>query len=409
MSDGVIAETGPGEARAGQPRFWLLAAAIFAVLFALYWFVLRAVYVPVLVDLEPQDAVEIAKVLDDKKLTYRLEDQGQTIAVVSDQTDRARIELAGSELPAKGQIGFELFNQSDMGLTEFAQKINFQRALQGELARTILLLDGIQTVRVHLGLPERGLFRGEQDPAKASITLVLKPGKSVSAATVSGIQRLVAGAIPDLSPDAVAVLDGTGRLISAVPDIAAAPPATSDAVIGDARQRLRTAIARAHPNLDFDVSLSLHYLTPQRPDAPAGQAVQAMPSARGSPDFTYAVRITTPTVIDAGLRSDIDRLSRETLGIESARGDGLVFLTGAPPPEAVKPPPASDLIVARAVPQPSARHGFDWQIWWPFALAGAAGLIGLALWHDRRRARVRREAELSSFAEALRLRLEAEG
>ena len=116
-----------------RPSFWLVALTIIAALFAIYWFFLRATYLPVLVNLEAQDAADVAKVLDTKKIGYRFEDDGRTIAVLSDQIDKARVELAGSELPMKGQIGFELFNQSDMGLTEFAQKINYQRALQGEL------------------------------------------------------------------------------------------------------------------------------------------------------------------------------------------------------------------------------------------------------------------------------------
>lgn len=127
-------------------RVWVLAGMVCAALFAGYWFFVRATYEPVLTNVAPEDAADIVKVLEDRKLPYRFADNGRTILVPAEQVDKARIELVGSELPMRGQVGFELFNQSDMGLTEFAQKINYQRALQGELARTILLLSGIQSV-----------------------------------------------------------------------------------------------------------------------------------------------------------------------------------------------------------------------------------------------------------------------
>jgi flagellar M-ring protein FliF len=158
------------------PSLWVIAGLLFVILFAGYWLFIRATYVPLLTNLAPQDAADIVKVLDDRKIPYRLGDEGRTVLVASDKADGARIELVGSELPMRGQVGFELFNQSDMGLTEFAQKINYQRALQGELARTILLMDGIEAVRVHLGLPERGVFRDIQVQPKASVTLILKSG-----------------------------------------------------------------------------------------------------------------------------------------------------------------------------------------------------------------------------------------
>lgn len=400
-----------------RPSFWLVALTIIAALFAIYWFFLRATYLPVLVNLEAQDAADVAKVLDAKKIGYRFEDDGRTIAVLSDQIDKARVELAGSELPMKGQIGFELFNQSDMGLTEFAQKINFQRALQGEISRTILLLDGIQTVRVHLALPERSLFRGEQEQAKASVTLILKPGKALSSATVLGIQRLVAGAVPDLSVEAVTVLDGTGRMVS--PDVqpSASPEVSSDALVESIRQRIIAAIARIHPDLRFGLVASVHYLQGTAGKAARraseGEVGQAEPAAdyapRGVPDYVYALRLTTEQPVAEGLRSDLERMISQELDLAPARGDSLVFLVGPILPQpAVRQPEPRDTIVARADVSKIPATPFAWHDWWLGLPAVAALLVGLAVWSDRRRVRTTRESDLANFAEVLRQRLDTD-
>lgn len=404
--------TVPGEA--GRPNFWLIAVLVTAALLALYWFFLRTAYVPVLVNLDPQDAAEIAKVLDAKKIAYRFEAEGRTLAVPEGEADKARIELAGSELPMKGQIGFELFNQSDMGLTEFAQKINYQRALQGELARTILLLDGIQTARVHLGLPERSVFRGEQEQPKASVALILKPGKALSAGTVLGIQRLVAGAVPDMPVDAVAVLDGTGKVIS--PESAPNPASAgaSDAVVEQARQRLVAAIADDHPELKVGVVLSLRYKA--EPAASAGATADANKVAtgsdelprRGTPDYAYAVRLTSERPLDDGLRSDLQSTVSSTLGLDPARGDTLVFLVG-PILDAGDMQPAtvpSDQVVARAAQPQSIPNRFVWTDWWPVIVAAALG--SLLAWLAWQRLRRTREDKLAGFTDLLRQRLEAE-
>jgi flagellar M-ring protein FliF len=111
-------------------------------------------------------------------------------------------------------VGFELFNNSDFGMTEFAQRINYQRALQGELTRTILALSEVRDVRVLLALPEQGLFKRERSKATASITLTLKPGRALALAQVSGIQRLVAAAVPGIASQDVTIVDQSGVALS---------------------------------------------------------------------------------------------------------------------------------------------------------------------------------------------------
>jgi flagellar M-ring protein FliF len=186
-------------------------------LFLLWYFLLRTPFAPAFTGINTTDALTITQELDRLKTPYELADDGTTILVPQDKVDEARVSILGSELPLKGAVGFELFNKTDMGLTEFAQKINYQRALQGELARTIMALDQIETARVHLSLPEEGIFEQDRRPAKASITVATKIGGTIDGNVVRGIQQLVAAAVPDLQAANVAVLDAGGRLLS--PDV----------------------------------------------------------------------------------------------------------------------------------------------------------------------------------------------
>lgn len=413
-SDEVASYT-PAPAGFGGARFWALAAIVIAALFAAYWLFLRSEYVPILSELEPKDTAGIAKVLDAKKLDYRIGQDGRSIEVESTQADKARIELAGSELPMLGQIGFELFNQSDMGLTEFAQRINYQRALQGELARTILLIDGIQTVRVHLGLPERSMFRGDRAPSKASVALVLRPGRSLSEATVSGIQRLVAGSIPEMAPGDVAVLDGRGRVVSQISVAPDSPEAGSDAVIQNLQKRLDDGLRRGFPTARFGLNVSLRHRSlvqaAPMPDSFTPRPVEAATlEPRGTPDYSIAIRVTSEQAFDAGMRNEIQRIATSEIGFDAARGDSLAFLVGplASPDQVVAPLGNGDAIVARSEVPAAEGGGLELPAWWPLASLGGIAVVVILVWLLLARRRTNRRDELASFAQTLRLRLEQE-
>jgi flagellar M-ring protein FliF len=388
--------------RLASPRLWLIAGLLFAALFAAYWLLIRTAYVPVLTNVSPQDAADIVKVLDERKLPYRLADGGRTILVASDKADAARIELVGSELPMRGQVGFELFNQSDMGLTEFAQKINYQRALQGELARTILLLDGIESVRVHLGLPEHGVFRDEQAQPKASVTLILKPGTSLTEGTVSGIQRMIAGAIPEMRADDVSVLDGSGRIVSRE-RAAAAPLAGSDALLAGYRRQIAAAISRDHPGLRYDLNLSLRYLAPP----PEGTAPPLAP--RGDPDFAVNIRVTTPAALDDSLRLELMQTIETAVGFDRIRGDAILFLVGNMPAASPSPPApiTNDRVVAKAAKPANVAGGGRWPPAWALLPLALAGLLAAAWYRSRRGRALGDRPALADFAEQLRTRLAA--
>lgn len=169
-------------------------------------------------NLAPQDAAAMVAELDRMKVPYTLDANGTTILVEREQVHKTRLKLMGRDVPLNGAVGFELFNNSDFSMSEFAQKVNYQRALQGEITRTILSIDGIKSARVHLALPEEGLFKRAQHKPKASITVVMKPGHVLEAAQVAGIARLVAAAVPGVNAADVTIVDNNGVALTRAND-----------------------------------------------------------------------------------------------------------------------------------------------------------------------------------------------
>lgn len=172
--------------------------------------VFRTDYQVLFADLKPQDSAVMVAELDRLKIPYKIAESGTTILVEKEVVHSTRLKLLGKELPLHGVVGLELFNNSDFGMTEFAQKINYQRALQGEITRTISSLAEISDVRVHLALPEEGLFKKSSNKAKAAITIALKPGQTLRTEQILGIQRLVAASVPGILAQDVTIVDKQG-------------------------------------------------------------------------------------------------------------------------------------------------------------------------------------------------------
>jgi flagellar M-ring protein FliF len=181
---------------------------------AVFW-ASRDTYQVLFADLDPQDAAVIVTEIEKMKLPYRLRDEGRTILVDGDAVYKTRLKIMGNGVLLRGTVGFEIFNNSDFGMTEFAQKINYQRALQGELARTIMGFEEVKSARVHLVLPESGLFKKGGTRPKASVTLVTNNGR-LKPEQISGIQRLVAAAVPEIEPSAVTIVDQRGVALTKV-------------------------------------------------------------------------------------------------------------------------------------------------------------------------------------------------
>ena len=161
---------------------------------------------PLMSGLEPADAQAISAQLAAKKIAYVISPDGTSISVASDQLDAARLEVASHDSPHSGRIGFEIFDKVSWGQTEFDEKVNYQRALEGELERTIQTISNVKSARVHLVMASDSVFLDRERGAKASVTLRLRRG-NLSREDYSAISRLVAGAVDELKPSDVVIID----------------------------------------------------------------------------------------------------------------------------------------------------------------------------------------------------------
>jgi len=169
-------------------------------------------------NLGPEDSAEIAEHLKAAAIPFRIEGGGGAVAVPSDKVYDARLLLAAVGLPRGGGVGFEIFDRGDIGVSEFTQRVNLQRAIEGELARTIGHLSEVRSARVHISLEEKSLFRDDQHKAAAAVVLNLQPGRTLDDRSIAGIRHLVASSVSGLSADAVTLVDGRGQALTTSPD-----------------------------------------------------------------------------------------------------------------------------------------------------------------------------------------------
>jgi flagellar M-ring protein FliF len=171
---------------------------------------MRALYA----NLEPEEAGIIVGRLKDRKIPYKIGGDGRTVLVPAENLHETRMQIAADGLPLGGGIGFEVFDNTKLGMSEFAQNVNYQRALQGELARTIARIGEVESCRVHLVMPERTLFISDEQPASASVAVKLKPGRRLSQEQINGVVHLVSSSVPRLVPEQVTLVDSSGRMLA---------------------------------------------------------------------------------------------------------------------------------------------------------------------------------------------------
>jgi flagellar M-ring protein FliF len=169
---------------------------------------------PLYTGLAAEDAGAVVQKLKETGTDYRLSDNGSTVLAPSARLAELRLQLATSGLPKTGRIGFELFDKTSFGMTDFAEHVNYLRALEGELERSVVLLAGVEQARVHLTLPKESVYLEARQPAKASVVLGLHAGSQLSPQNVMAICNLLASAVEGLAPDAVAVVDTRGNLLN---------------------------------------------------------------------------------------------------------------------------------------------------------------------------------------------------
>ena len=174
----------------------------------------KPVYTPLYSGLAPQDAGQITAKLKEMGVPYRLKDDGSAILVSADKVYEIRIELASLDIPRSGITGFELFDVSKLGATDFERQVNYKRALEGELTRSILKIEGVESARVHIVLPEKSLFIKDERKPTASVLLGLFPYTEMTSRQINGIINLVANSVEGLAKEDVTVIDTRGNVLS---------------------------------------------------------------------------------------------------------------------------------------------------------------------------------------------------
>ncbi len=191
-----------------------VALAVVGGLYALIEYQKAKDFKPLFTQLAPEDAGHLTAKLKEKAVPYKVSDDGTALLVPSARLAELRLELAAEGLPRSGRIGFELFDKTNFGLTEFAEQINYQRALEGELERTIGTLREVEHSRVHLTLAKKSVFVSERRPAKASVVLKLRPGARLHPSSVQAVAFMLSSAVEDLAPENISVIDQNGSLLS---------------------------------------------------------------------------------------------------------------------------------------------------------------------------------------------------
>ena len=171
----------------------------------------RTDYAPLYSGMSQSDMAEVAQSLKAKKIPYRVSEG--SVEVPREQIYDTRLSLASDGIPKGSGMGFEIFDQQKLGSTEFVQKINYQRALQGELARTMNSMSEVLESRVHLVLPEDSLFKEDQKPPSAAVVLKLRPGARMGEKELQGIVHLVAATVRGLEEDRITVMSNDGQVL----------------------------------------------------------------------------------------------------------------------------------------------------------------------------------------------------
>jgi len=304
-------------------------------------------YTYLFTEMTPEDASAIAAKLKELKVPFRVGAGGGAIEVPEERVHELRLELAGQGLPRGGGVGFELFDKSHLGATEFEQRINLRRALEGELSRTIGNIAAVQGARVHLVMPEHSVFAMSKQEATASVVLKLRPGRPFGKGEVAGVVHLVASAVPGLAADRVSIVSTDGTVLHR--PRAEGTAAGSVAKDGEDRERevassleeqaralLERVVGPGHA--DVRVGLSLDAASHERTEehyepaktalrseqkteehsAPQADSVAGVPGAASNlPDGT-ATPAAGPTTGSAGFRTswtrnwEVDRVTERT-------------------------------------------------------------------------------------------------
>ncbi len=183
-------------------------------LFVLLFFLNEPTYTTLYSGLSQEDASKVVDYLNNQKILFKLEDNGQSIKVQKEKVYELRLTLAGKGVPSSGVIGYEIFDKTTMGMSDFMQKLNYKRALEGELARTIQKQDGVEGVRVHIAIPQKTIFKEEEKNPTASVVLKLRNNSTPSKENINAITNLLCGSVEGLLQSKVSIIDTRGRVLN---------------------------------------------------------------------------------------------------------------------------------------------------------------------------------------------------
>ncbi len=205
---------------------------------------------PLFNGMAPEDAATVVQKLKESGVEYRINDNGTSVSVPEAKVDEVRLEMAGAGLPKTGRIGFELFDRNNLGITDFTEHVNYRRALEGELERSIKALNVVEQARVHLTFPKDSVFLDSREPAKASVLISTRGGSRLTAQNVSAVSNLVASAVEGLSPDSVSILDMKGNLLNRPRRHAEDGSEPSEAALDYKHQIEKDLVAKVQSTLD---------------------------------------------------------------------------------------------------------------------------------------------------------------
>ncbi|MDZ4298829.1 MAG: flagellar basal-body MS-ring/collar protein FliF [Moraxellaceae bacterium] len=209
---------------AGRSTLFMAGVGVIAVLLIVaIWWVMKPSYVALHKEATESSQADILAILSQRQVPYRINAKEGLIEVPAEHIGQARIHLSEAGIPTRTGVGYELFDNADYGMSEFSQKINYQRALEGELARSVMTISEVKFARVHLTLKRAGFYQAEVDKPKASVIVRLRPNAMLNTKQVQGIQHLVASAVEGMTLEHVVILDEEGRALSAGDGVAAMP------------------------------------------------------------------------------------------------------------------------------------------------------------------------------------------
>src|SRR3989338_3736013 len=366
--------------------FWAGSVLIAGLLVAASWWVLQPSYVALHKGASEADQAAILATLSQWQLPYRINVAEGLIEVPTEHLASARMRMVEAGIPNRASVGFELFDKADYGMSEFSQKINYQRALEGELARTVMSIIEVQSARVHLTFRKASLYQQQEEKPKASVVVRLRSGEALEASRVRGIQQLVASAVEGMEQEHVVVLDENGRLLSVGDAIQAVPEHLKMAeqlereLQGKAEQMLVGPLGEAGAKVSVRVQLNFDRIRsvkelPLRPDgkntvqhekmitsseSSSGDANSKRAQTTQETDFILgkeraevehatgkvdriSVGVGLAQAMPDAAQQEIRELLEAALGLDATRGDRLVL---------AHIPPSADVI---AGPREEAR------------------------------------------------------